>query len=94
MAAMQELGIDISNHRSKSVDEFLAHPFDYVITVCDNAKESCPVFPATVKRLHWPLEDPPGPEAGEQERMSAFCKVRDQLKARFAAELANGVFSS
>ena len=58
IAAMREIGIDISGHRSKSVDEFAGQAFDYVITVCDNAKESCPVFPATTKRIHWSLEDP------------------------------------
>jgi arsenate reductase len=94
IAAMQELGINISGQRSKSVDEFLAHPFDYVITVCDNAKETCPVFPAAAKRLHWPFTDPPGPESAEPERMAAFRQVRDQMKARFTAELENGVFSS
>ena len=58
IAAMHEIGIDISGHRSKSVDEFAGQAFDYVITVCDNAKESCPVFPASTKRIHWSLEDP------------------------------------
>ena len=55
---MREVGIDISGHRSKSVEEFAGQHFDYVITVCDNAKESCPIFPATTKRIHWSLEDP------------------------------------
>jgi arsenate reductase len=93
IAAMQELGVDLSGHRSKSVDEFVGRPFDYVITVCDNAKESCPIFPAGTKRMHWPFQDPPGPDAGDEERMRAFRTVRDQMKARFNAELREGVFA-
>jgi arsenate reductase len=92
IAAMRELGVDLSGHRSKSVDEFSGVPFDYVITVCDNAKESCPIFPAGTKRMHWPFQDPPGPEASEELRMRAFRKVRDEMRARFANELASGVF--
>ena len=56
--AMAEIGIDISSHRSKSVDEFVGQDLDYVITVCSNAKETCPVFPGATKRLHWPFDDP------------------------------------
>src|SRR5438874_9206691 len=55
---MSEIGIDISGHRSKSLNEFLATPFDYVITVCDNANQTCPVFPGPAKRIHWPIGDP------------------------------------
>jgi arsenate reductase len=95
ITAMRELGIDLSGHRSKSVDEFLGRPFDYVITVCDNAKESCPIFPAVSKRMHWPFQDPPGPdEETEEVRMAAFRKVRDEMKTRFAKELEDGVFAS
>lgn len=79
--AMQEIGIDINRHRSKHVDEFLGQRFDYVITVCDNAKESCPVFPGAVKRLHQSFEDPPPPSVGtDEERMAVFRKVRDELR--------------
>ena len=93
ITAMRELGIDLTGHRSKSVDEFAGQPFDYVITVCDNAKESCPIFPAVSKRMHWPFQDPPGPnEETEEMRMNAFRKVRDEMKTRFAKELAEGVF--
>jgi arsenate reductase len=88
--AMQEVGIDISGHRSKHVDEFEGQRFDYVITVCDNSKESCPVFPGAVKRLHQSFEDPPAPSVGtDDERMAAFRKVRDELRTylkSFAAE--------
>src|SRR3954447_3206748 len=81
IAAMKELGIDISGHRSKHVDEFDGQQFDYVITVCDNAKESCPVFMGAVKRLHHSFDDPPPPSVGtEQERMTIFRRVRDELR--------------
>jgi thioredoxin type arsenate reductase len=74
VAVMKELGIDISGHRSKSVDEFLGQEFDYVITVCDHANEICPVFPGKTERLHWPFEDP--------SDEASFHKVRDQIKAK------------
>lgn len=92
--AMKEIGISLDGHRSKSVDEFLGKPIDYVITVCDNAKESCPIFPAATDRMHWPFQDPPGPNEGtEEKRMDIFRMVRDQMKARFASELESGVFA-
>jgi arsenate reductase (thioredoxin) len=79
--AMQEVGIDISGHRSKHVDEFDGKRFDYVITVCDNAKESCPVFMGAVKRLHHSFDDPPPPSVGtDKERMAVFRRVRDELR--------------
>ena len=82
IAAMRELGIDISGHRSKSVDEFAQQPIDYVITVCDNARESCPVYPASVQRIHWGFEDPAAVTGSEEERMQAFREIRDQIRAR------------
>lgn len=82
IAAMRELGIDISGHRSKHVDDFDGQQFDYVITVCDNAKESCPVFMGAVKRLHHSFDDPPPPSVGtDEERMAIFRRVRDELRA-------------
>ena len=79
--AMQAVGIDISGHRSKNVDEFDGQRFDYVITVCDNAKESCPVFMGAVKRLHHSFDDPPPPTVGtDQERMAIFRRMRDELR--------------
>jgi len=75
--AMAELGIDISSHRSKSVDEFTGQPFDYVITVCDNARESCPVFPDAGKRLHHSFQDPASLPADQQ--LEVFRKVRDEI---------------
>jgi arsenate reductase len=79
---MRELGIDLSLHRSKSVDEFNGQKFDTIITVCDNARQACPVFPAQTQMLHWPFEDPAAVEGSEEERKAAFRKVRDQIRAR------------
>jgi arsenate reductase len=89
IAVMAELGIDISGQRSKSVDEFIGQPLDLVITVCDNAKEACPVFPGRTQRLHWPFEDPAGVEGPDEERESTFRKVRDQIRARIQEFLAS-----
>jgi arsenate reductase (thioredoxin) len=75
--AMAELGLDISRHRSKSVNEFAGQQFDYVITVCDKANESCPVFPAAGRRLHHSFPDPAA--APKEEQLSAFRTVRDQI---------------
>ncbi len=88
--AMRELGIDISAHRSKSVEEFLGKQLDTVITVCDNAKEFCPVFPDAVQLLHWPFSDPAGVQGSEQERLDAFRKVRDQIHGRIMVFLGEG----
>jgi arsenate reductase len=82
VAVMREIGIDISQHRSKSVDEFSGQDFDYVITVCDNANEHCPVFPASTPRIHWSFEDPAAVEGDEQTRLAAFREVRDQILQR------------
>lgn len=79
--AMQEIGIDISGHRSKSVDEFVGQDFDYVITVCDNANETCPVFPSRAERIHRSFEDPPQPgEKSEEETLAVFRRVRDEIR--------------
>ena len=77
--AMREIGIDISGHRSKSVDEFLGQEFDYVITVCDNANEQCPTFPGKTKRLHWSFEDPAAVECDHNVRLNGFRSVRDKI---------------
>jgi arsenate reductase len=82
IAAMKEIGIDISGHRSKSVDEFIGTPFDIVVTVCDNARESCPVFPAGTERIHWSFEDPAIVQGSESERLAAFRRIRDQIHER------------
>jgi arsenate reductase len=82
IAAMRELGIDISAKRSKNVDEFEGQRFDYVITVCDNARETCPVFFGAAERLHHSFEDPPAAGVGsDEERMAIFRRVRDELRA-------------
>jgi arsenate reductase len=82
IAVMAEIGLDISGHRSKSVDEFVGQDLDFVITVCDNAKETCPVFPGAVKRLHWPFEDPAAVEGSEEVRKAAFRRTRDRIHGR------------
>ena len=80
IAVMKELGIDISEQRSKSVDEFTDREFAYVLTVCDNAKESCPVFPGHANRLHRNFEDPAAAEGTEAERLAVFRRVRDEIR--------------
>jgi len=82
IAAMDEIGIDISGHRSKSVDEFVGVDLDFVITVCDNAKESCPIFPGQTRRLHWPFDDPAAVEGSDEVKMAAFRRIRDQIRDR------------
>lgn len=82
IAAMAEIGIDISGHRSKCLDEFLGEPFDYVITVCDNAAENCPVFPGKATRIHWSFDDPAEATGSEAEQMRVFRRVRDEIRER------------
>ncbi|MEP7271095.1 MAG: arsenate reductase ArsC [Acidobacteriota bacterium] len=78
---MREIGIDISTHRSKSVDEFVGQHFDYIITVCDNAKEVCPIFPGNARHIHRSFDDPPHQDAGsDEERLSIFRRVRDEMR--------------
>ncbi len=80
IAVMKELGIDISGQRSKSVDEFRDQSFDYVLTVCDNANESCPIYPGHANRLHHSFEDPAAVDGSEEQRLLAFRVVRDQIR--------------
>ncbi len=80
--AMQERGIDISHHRSKSVNEFLNSPFDFVITVCDNAAERCPIFPGPAKRIHWSFPDPAAAQGSEEQRLQVFRNVRDSIETQ------------
>lgn len=80
--AMREIDIDISGHHSKSVDEFTDQQFDYIITVCDNAKEQCPVFPGNAKRIHWSFDDPAAAEGDELARLAVFRRVRDEISER------------
>jgi arsenate reductase (thioredoxin) len=89
VAVMGELGIDISHHWSKSVNEFAGQEFDYVVTVCDHAREACPIFPLKTKRLHWPFEDPASVQGSYDQRKAAFRVIRDRIMDRlkeFVAE--------
>jgi arsenate reductase len=80
--AMREIGIDISGHRSKTSDEFSGQPFDYVLTVCDSAKESCPIFPGKAEWIHWSFDDPSAAEGDEASCLAVFRRVRDEIRAR------------
>lgn len=79
---MSEIGIDISGHKSKSVQEFLDWDFDYIITVCDSAKESCPVFTKGAQFIHWSFIDPAGVKGTEEKILPVFRKVRDEIKTK------------
>jgi arsenate reductase len=82
IAVMSEIGIDISGQRSKSVDEFIGQDFDYVITVCDNANETCPIFSGKTERIHQCFEDPPAPGAADEATtLAVFRRVRDEIRA-------------
>ena len=85
IAVMNEVGIDISSYRSKHVDEFAGQTFDYVLTVCDNAKESCPVFFGKAVRLHHSFNDPAAVEGTDEKRLGVFRNVRDELRAYLRA---------
>jgi arsenate reductase len=87
VAAMEEIGIDISGQESRSLDVYLDQPLDYVITVCDGANEACPFFPGANYRLHWSFRDPSRATGGEEERSGVFREVRDELVARIEKEL-------
>src|SRR5665213_187748 len=80
IAVMKELGVDISGHRSKNVAEFEGQPFDYVITVCNNARETCPVFFGAAETLHHSFDDPAAVAGSAEERLAAFRRVRDELR--------------
>jgi arsenate reductase (thioredoxin) len=79
IAVMAERGVDISGQRSKSVSEFLDQPFDFVITVCDQAAEACPIFPGPAERIHWSFPDPAAVTGTEEDKLNAFRSVRDSL---------------
>lgn len=88
IAAMKEIGIDISQHLSKSVDEFSGQEFDYVVTVCDNAKEQCPIFPGKTERIHWSIDDPAAAVGDEAARRPVFARVRDEIREKLKAFIA------
>jgi arsenate reductase (thioredoxin) len=79
IAAMREIGIDISGARSKHLNEFIEQEFDYVITVCDSAAESCPMFPGRAERIHWSFPDPSATTGSDEERQATFRDVRDAI---------------
>jgi arsenate reductase len=80
IAVMKEIGVDISGQRSQSVGEFADQPFDFVLTVCDNARETCPIYPGHANRLHHSFPDPAAVEGSEEERLAVFRAVRDQIR--------------
>ena len=85
IAVLKEIGIDISGHRSKHLDEFLTRKIETVITVCGNADAACPVFPGQVNRHHWPFDDPGHTTGTEEEILAAFRRVRDEIHRTFGA---------
>ena len=87
IAAMRELGVDISAHTSKTLERFLGEDWDEVITVCDSANESCPIFPGARHRRHWSIDDPSGVTGSDEERLAAFRRARDELDGRIRSEL-------
>jgi arsenate reductase len=80
--AMTEKGIDISDHASDHIDKYMDMNFDYVVTVCDNAKETCPYFPTNKTQWHWSLEGPAAATGTEQERLQKFREIRDEIETR------------
>ncbi|HNC44221.1 MAG TPA: arsenate reductase ArsC [Acidobacteriota bacterium] len=84
IAVLREIGIDITSHWSKSVNDFAGQEFDYVITVCDNAKENCPYFPAKTRRIHFSFDDPAGVTGTDDERLAEFRRVRDEIRTWLA----------
>jgi len=89
--AMREIGIDTSKQRSKDVGEFLGQAIPYVVTVCDNAKEHCPVFPGAFRLLHWSLDDPTSATGTHDEKLAVFRRVRDEITSRIQQELLTKV---
>ncbi len=87
--AMAEVDIDISSHKSKSVNEFLNQKFDYVITVCNHARQVCPVFPGQNQDIHWDIEDPANFKGSEQDKIKFFRKIRDEIKEKCLEFLQN-----
>lgn len=85
ITALNEIGIDISAHTSKHLDQYLDSGIDVVITVCDHANESCPVFPGKVSRHHWGFEDPPKAALEGESEMDAFRRIRDEIRKVFEA---------
>ena len=85
MRVMAEIGIDISAHHSKHVNEFLNQNVETVVTVCGNADQACPIFPGQVNRHHWPFDDPAHATGSEEEKLTVFRRVRDEIRRTFTA---------
>src|SRR5712691_52196 len=85
--AMAELGIDISEQESKTLDRYLNDPFDEIITVCDTAAEACPVFPGARRRRHWSFEDPSKATGSEAEQLAVYRRIRDEIRSRIEQEI-------
>ncbi len=88
VAAMKEIGIDISQQTSDHISQYINNSFDFVITVCDSAAERCPVFPGQGTKLHWPFEDPADASGSDEEIMSVFRQVRDKMDRKIKSWLA------
>jgi arsenate reductase len=88
IAAMRDVGVDISSHQSKSLDVFSGQQFDYVITVCDRAREACPVFSGATAQLHWSFDDPAHAAGSDEQKMAVFRRVREEIKHRIQLFLA------
>ena len=88
LVVMREIGIDISDHRSKHLDEFLDRKIETVITVCGNADQACPTFPGQVNRHHWGFDDPAHATGTEEEQLAIFRRVRDEIRRVFEAYAA------
>jgi arsenate reductase len=86
--AMAEAGVDIAGHASKTLERYLGQPWDYVITVCDDANDACPLFPGGRRRLHWPFPDPSRATGTEEEQLAVYRRVRDAIRARIEAMIA------
>ena len=89
--AMDEVGIDLRLHASKTLDRFVKQPWDYVITVCDSANARCPIFPVRTTRIHWSIDDPSQATGTEEERLKTFRRVRDEISRRIRSWVAEVV---
>ena len=85
---MADVGVDLSGHESKTLERFLEEPWDYIITVCDDANEACPLFPGGRRRLHWSFPDPSRATGSEDEQLALYRSVRDAIRARIDAFVA------
>jgi arsenate reductase len=86
---MQDVGVDLSGYTSKHLETYLQDPFDFVITVCDRAKEHCPIFPGDAERLHWSFDDPADPAIPKDQQLQTFRRVRDEIKQRITEFLSS-----